>query len=541
MKVGGNSYSMNSFKDLIKNHDLENIKNFSLSKSPNIEELFFFVEALLITGDTEKARDTLNDNKTFFEEHDVSDILIHRLKHDLGKPSHEFFMMALRKDYSYKKNTKIYGLYNFSIGFYFLREKKFELAIKYYRESLACFERELLDTWSWRSSFNIFICNQYIHQFSTFEKDFEELNESFQYLPVTAKRYFSRFMTWLYLFMGKVDEASLMCEEQIVNNKKDEANVSNYLFYINLLFDPERKSIKVCKRTAFVEHLEYIHTHDIDIVEFESRATCFKISHRFMLAHAFLQKKYINEKFYEIIQLFDQLSCFLTLDDTVVIPPYNLYDYLLLSCTHTQEMTMRDEVLYDIKKRFPQWGYDNSVKKISDLDRKINETVLYFDVEKRLLTHKELEFDTHNMFKMHQLLLVLCKGRKRYNLKEVANDIYGIDKSDNNVDKLKSLAFRLKKLLLLNFYEIKKNSLLLSGSYRFVQVAKKGRKIDFHPGMITDLLSESPGHTMTTNQIKESLKASSRTVTNNLRILIEDKRVLRLGNARSCRYQLIKK
>jgi hypothetical protein len=49
------------------------------------------------------------------------------------------------------------------------------------------------------------------------------------------------------------------------------------------------------------------------------------------------------------------------------------------------------------------------------------------------------------------------------------------------------------------------------------------------------------GHAMTTNKIKESLRASSRTVVNNLRILVEGKGGLGFGGARSCRYELVKK
>ena len=153
----------------------------------------------------------------------------------------------MRSDSDYKTSNRIYALYNFSVGYYFLRVKKTQVAREYYRVSLDYFNEEGLFNWAWRSQFNLFLCDAYEQNFVDFDKGLEDLMGEYPTLSRNAQFSFSRFLVWALLFRGKTKEAFSLCLKYSKGYEVDE-----YILYLEYVLNKKRSGKRGSKGNEFI-------------------------------------------------------------------------------------------------------------------------------------------------------------------------------------------------------------------------------------------------------------------------------------------------
>lgn len=510
----------------VYNYDLEQIIT---CQGKNTEEVFFITAAYLALGDIEFAKLYLERKKTMLHANGAFELLEHTVLFATGEDKVQSFVQALEKIENYKSNKNVYAFYNFFVGFYFLRRKKMNIALEYYKKALSVFQETNHIAWIWRTKFNMFLCNNYTNSFLNFDDDFKNLMNNFSNLPYPAKKAFSIFIVWLLLFRRRYQEAYNLCL-----SFQDAPLSQDYRMYLEFILNKENT---MNSEGPFQEILTYIKSESPSFIEVLLKFDQFHTRQKFLLFHSYIYKKYKQCEYEDVIFLSKTHGGPLQDDGTLIIQPFSILEIVLFSAVKLRKERLVNETLAQIKIEEPWWTYQYCLKKTERIKREINKQAITFDMNSSKLYFNQNCFDISKLKKIVTLVHSICSSGESCGVNDLAKSVYGktspVEQVRNN---LVSLLSRLNKILGVKIYDIQGDLILFRQDYPFIIKKKRGAKRILDKKMLFEEFRKQPERIFTSSDLAKIFNVSSRLINKIIIQLLKDDNIKKNGKGRVSRY-----
>lgn len=530
----------------------EVLLDFKKCPPRSVEEWYGYVIGHILTGNLQKSREILQENKKTLKEQGIYELLHFKVEYEQSSD-----VSTLLYDVLAKPKTQfpkyVSADFDFIIGFYFLREKNFPAARAFYQKSLRIYQELNFISAVWRAKFNLHLTESFsTNKKNELLKDFDNLMEERNSLNVEAQVYTARFLGWYLLFLGEFERARDFIEASLhqARDLQDELGLEQmekYSIYINFCFnkkDPTGNAspaLITSSSSLFAEatvSLDLLSARSVTkmLREIDQWKNKFNIAERYMLLDMLfdlLSSKGMHEK---VLELFSRLESRAQVFQSILFYPRNLYWHVIIAFeTLDKSAQMPLEYFYKFSQtasKFHMISLKDTLNQIKKSRRKALIDPLNYQIE---VFGKTYSFPINS--KAFSLILLLKKAGHSSSPNFLIQSIYNETPSFEGVSKLNALIKRLnKKLGKNNLIRFNDGTISLSKEYTWVLKNEKVESQKNRYDKIRALASQSRKG-ISTNQLSKVILASHRTILTDLKNLTDRGEILKLGKGKKTLYR----
>lgn len=539
----------------LNNYDVSSLTN-QLSKwsTLNLFSRFLTVKGFLLKRDFVTSLSLIELNEKEFKQFGLYSSLHLHIGYETSKTYSDHLCQSIIDFSLIPDDDFLQAEALFVIGISFLQKKDPEIAKEFFLKSRLPFQKANINSFVWRTDFNLMLCELKLRNSEAAESLLVGLKSEFFNLSEQCQAYFSRLLTWIFLyqqdFQTALSEIRDLRQSVAAKNKESELFLFKYEVFVSLKMGRKLPGHLIKTASAEIDPREKMILEEMLAIQGIKLKSASEVKGQIrkweernfdnvsigLLADILLQKLLAEENFPLLLYAFKLLSSQIIKWD-YIIPSWDLREYALVAYYKLNQHRNYEKLLNQFSATAPRWRVEKLQRTIASERHQNAFHRVLLDIETRALEFSGRKYDLSRKPKLFEFLLEIFSSENGVSTEHLSRSLYSRQLTSDVEASLRALANRFSKLIGTNEILILKQKHYKIAKDKLGRVqGKRNQKAQSRKQALLMCLQEAGKTGLSIKSLTTLLSLPRRTLQADLQLLLNRGKVHKKGSGRSSHY-----